>query len=66
MTTNLTNREVQILEMLANGLQYKDIAETLGNTANAVKKAAHETCYKLGADNRTHAVALAIRRKIIE
>jgi DNA-binding NarL/FixJ family response regulator len=51
---------------VADGLRYKDIAVEVHRSANYIKSAGFLLCIKLGADNITQAVAMALRRGIIE
>jgi DNA-binding NarL/FixJ family response regulator len=53
----LTAREVQILEMVARGLQNKTIAAEFRLSEHTVKIHLHNIISKLGAHNRTEAVA---------
>jgi DNA-binding NarL/FixJ family response regulator len=61
----LTPREVQVLELLVEGLSNKAIATRLGISDQTVKFHVAAICGKLGAANRTEAVRRAIRRGII-
>jgi DNA-binding NarL/FixJ family response regulator len=61
----LTARERQVLELLAEGLPNKKIAERLGISDQTVKFHVASICGKLGASNRTDAVRLAFRRGLI-
>lgn len=61
----LTPREVEVLELLAEGLPNKTIAERLGISADTVKFHIHSIAGKLGAANRTDAVRRAVRRGLI-
>ena len=61
----LTPREVQVLELLVEGLSNKVIAATLGISDQTVKFHAAAICGKLGAANRTDAVRKAIRRGLV-
>jgi DNA-binding NarL/FixJ family response regulator len=54
---DLTGREVQILEMVARGLQNKTIATEFHLSEHTVKIHLHNIISKLGAHNRTEAVA---------
>ncbi len=55
---DLTEREFQILEMVARGLQNKIIAATLQLSEHTVKIHLHNIITKLGAHNRTEAAAV--------
>jgi DNA-binding NarL/FixJ family response regulator len=61
----LTAREVQVLELLAEGLPNKAIAERLGISDQTVKFHVASISGKLGAANRTDAVRRAVRRGLI-
>jgi DNA-binding NarL/FixJ family response regulator len=61
----LTPREVQVLELLAEGLANKAIAERLGISDQTVKFHVASISGKLGAANRTDAVRRAVRRGLI-
>jgi ATP/maltotriose-dependent transcriptional regulator MalT len=62
---SLTSREVQVLELLAEGLSNKNIAERLGISDQTVKFHVASISGKLGAVNRTDAVRRAVRRGLI-
>ena len=55
----LTDRELVVLRLLGAGMQYKAIAEELFVTLHTVKKHVTHILDKLGATNRTAAVARA-------
>ncbi len=61
----LTNREVQVLELLAEGLSNKGIAVRLAISDQTVKFHVASISGKLGAANRTDAVRRAVRRGLI-
>jgi DNA-binding NarL/FixJ family response regulator len=61
----LTPREVEVLEMLAEGLSNKGIAARLSISDQTVKFHVASICGKLGAANRTDAVRRAVRRGLI-
>jgi DNA-binding NarL/FixJ family response regulator len=61
----LTPREVQVLELLAEGLTNKSIADRLGISDQTVKFHIASISGKLGAANRTDAVRRAVRRGLI-
>jgi DNA-binding NarL/FixJ family response regulator len=54
--TNLTEREIEILELVARGAGNKTVASELGLSQNTVKKYMMGIFDKLGADSRTAAV----------
>ena len=61
----LTPRELEVLELLAEGLPNKAIAARLGISDQTVKFHVAAICGKLGANNRTDAVRRAVRRGIV-
>jgi len=65
LTEPLTAREIQVLELLAEGLPNKAIAERLGISDQTVKFHVAAISGKLGAANRTDAVRRAVRRGLI-
>src|SRR5437867_2453042 len=61
----LTPREIEVLELLAEGLPNKAIAERLHISDQTVKFHVASISGKLGAANRTDAVRRAVRRGLI-
>ena len=61
----LTPREIQVLELLAEGLPNKAIAVRLRISDQTVKFHVSSISSKLGAVNRTDAVRSAVRRGLI-
>jgi DNA-binding NarL/FixJ family response regulator len=61
----LTAREVDVLELLAEGLPNKAIAERLGISDQTVKFHVASITGKLGVANRTGAVRAAVRRGLL-
>jgi DNA-binding NarL/FixJ family response regulator len=61
----LTPREIDVLELLAEGLANKAIAERLGISDQTVKFHVASITGKLGASNRTDAVRRAVRRGLV-
>ena len=62
----LTPREVEVLKSLAEGNRNKDIGERLFISEETVKVHIKHIMEKLGANDRTQAVAIAVRRGIIQ
>jgi len=61
----LTPREIEVLQLLAEGLPNKAIAARLGISDQTVKFHVSAICGKLGAQNRTDAVRRGVRRGLI-
>jgi DNA-binding NarL/FixJ family response regulator len=62
----LTSREVEVLTQIALGNRNRDIAEKLSITEETVKVHVKHIMAKLGASDRTQAVAIGLRRGIIQ
>jgi DNA-binding NarL/FixJ family response regulator len=62
----LTERESEVLALLADGLSHEEIAQRLQISAETVRTHLQKARSRLGAENRTHAVATALRRGLIE
>ena len=62
----LTPRETEVLRHIAEGNRNKDIADRLFISEETVKVHVKHVMDKLGASDRTEAVAIAIRRGIIQ
>jgi DNA-binding NarL/FixJ family response regulator len=62
----LTPREQQILTLIAGGRSNKWIAHELAISEDTVKGHVSSILWKLSANDRTHAVTLAIRRGVIQ
>jgi DNA-binding NarL/FixJ family response regulator len=65
-TETLTGREIEILQLLALGHTNRDIATQLYISSDTVKTHLEHIYQKLGATDRTAAVAEAMRRRLIE
>ena len=61
----LTNRELQVLRLLADGLSHEAIAQRLEIGSETVRTHARKAAGRLGAKTRTQAVASAIRLRLI-
>ena len=62
----LTQAEVEILRLIAAGNANKQIADRLSITEETVKGRVKSILSKLGANDRTHAAAIGLKRGIIE
>jgi DNA-binding NarL/FixJ family response regulator len=62
---DLTSREISVLEQVAAGHRNKDIGESLFISEETVKTHLKHIMEKLGARDRTQAVAIAVRRGMI-
>ena len=62
----LSPAEVRVLSLIAEGNSNKEIAALLSLTEDAVKGQVRNILAKLGADDRTQAVTMALKRGIIE
>jgi DNA-binding NarL/FixJ family response regulator len=62
----LTRRQREILQLLANGESTTVAARELGLSEETVKTHTKNVIARLGARNRTHAVAIAMRESLIE
>jgi DNA-binding NarL/FixJ family response regulator len=61
----LTVREINVLRLVGEGYSLSGIAATLSYSESTIKKVLHEAMRQVGARNRTHAVAIALRAKVI-
>ena len=63
---SLTATEVRVLRLIAEGHTNKEIAALLSTTEDAVKGQVRSILAKLGANDRTHAAMIGLKRGIIE
>ncbi len=63
--TSLTDRELEVLNLISLGLKYEDIAEELGISAHTVRHHIEKIYKKLNVNSRGQAVAHAVRAGII-
>jgi len=63
---SLTQREIDVLRQIAGGNRNRDIAEKLFISEETVKVHIKHLMEKLGASDRTQAVAIGVRRGIIQ
>ena len=62
----LTAREIEVLRLIASGNANKIVADHLSITEETVKAHVKSILSKLDANDRTHAVTIALKRGIIE
>jgi two-component system, NarL family, response regulator len=65
LASGLTERERDVLQLIARGKRNREIAEVLGIVEGTVKSHVVKILSKLGVRHRTAAVTVAIERKII-
>jgi DNA-binding NarL/FixJ family response regulator len=61
----ITNRETEVLRLVANGLSTKEIADKLCYSQRTVKSILHDVTNRFQLRNRSHAVAYALREGLI-
>ena len=64
-TSSLTQRELDVLGLLAEGLQHEEIGRRLGISSETVRTHLRKASDRLGATTRTQAVATALRLGLI-
>jgi DNA-binding NarL/FixJ family response regulator len=62
----LTRKEIDVLRLIASGNANKEIAAQLNVTEETVKSRVKNILDKLGANDRTHAVTIGLKRGVIE
>ena len=62
----LSEREREILQLLAEGFHTEEVARRIGLSVETVKSDTKRVIAKLQSDTRTHAVAIALRQAIID
>src|SRR5215510_7545989 len=62
----LTRSEIDVLRLIAEGKANKQIADRLSISEETVKSRVKNILSKLGADDRTHAAMIGLKRGIIE
>jgi DNA-binding NarL/FixJ family response regulator len=63
---SLTPREIEVLEQVASGNSNKMVADRLNISEDTVKAHMRSVLSKLGANDRTHAVTIALRRGFLD
>jgi DNA-binding NarL/FixJ family response regulator len=63
--SQLTERELEVLQLVARGLSNKQVADSIGRTPETVKIHLKNIYAKMGVADRTEAVTLALTRGLI-
>jgi DNA-binding NarL/FixJ family response regulator len=63
---DLTSRELEVLELIRDGYRNKQIADRLAIAETTVNFHIKNLVDKLGANDRTHAVTIALRRGLLQ
>jgi DNA-binding NarL/FixJ family response regulator len=63
--SGLTEREVKVLRLLADGMDTIEVGRQLFLSERTVKNVVHDIMSRLNLRNRTHAVAYALRQGLI-
>ena len=63
---DLTNRELEVLRLIRDGYRNKQIADHLSVAETTVNFHIKNLVDKLGANDRTHAVTIAVRRGLLQ
>lgn len=63
--SGLSDREVKVLKLVAEGLDTSEIAVSLSYSERTIKNVLHEVTTRLQLRNRSHAVAYALRNGLI-
>ena len=64
--SNLSSREIDVLEMMAKGLTNKQIANAFGISSHTVRCHVANITLKLEVSDRTEAVATAMKQGVIK
>jgi DNA-binding NarL/FixJ family response regulator len=63
--TGLTEREICVLKLVAEGHETSEIAQQLAFSERTIKNVIHDLTTRLNLRNRTHAVAYALKQGLI-
>jgi DNA-binding NarL/FixJ family response regulator len=63
--TGLSDREANVLRMIAQGMEVREIAEQLSYSERTIKNTLHDVVNRFQLRNRAHAVAFAMREGMI-
>jgi DNA-binding NarL/FixJ family response regulator len=61
-----TKRQLQIIQLVARGKQNKEIARELGISHQTVKNHVEALLQRIGANDRAHAVYIALKENFID
>lgn len=64
--TELTSRQLEVLQLLSKGFTNKDIARHFGISVNGVKRHLEHLFERLGVSTRAEAVAIALREQLLK
>jgi DNA-binding CsgD family transcriptional regulator len=65
-THSLTRRELEVLKWMATGKSAREIGQLLHISQRTVEAHTHSATQKLGAANKTQAVAIALLQRLID
>ncbi|MGI8791844.1 MAG: LuxR C-terminal-related transcriptional regulator [Acidimicrobiales bacterium] len=63
--SGLTEREIEVLRLVSEGLDTSEIAAQLAYSERTIKNVIHDVTARLNLRNRSHAVAYAVRQGLI-
>jgi DNA-binding NarL/FixJ family response regulator len=66
LPSQLSDRELEVLRLLADGRSNKEIGQTLGVTEGTIKVHVTNLFEKLGVTARTEAIVVAVRRGLVD
>lgn len=66
MAAELSARQKEILDFLADGKRYADITFLTGMKRDYVKNLGHQVIDKLNAESMPHAIAIAFREGLLQ
>jgi DNA-binding NarL/FixJ family response regulator len=63
--SGLSTRETDVLRLMAQGMEIREIAEKLSYSERTIKNSVHDVLNRFDLRNRAHAVAFALREGLI-
>jgi DNA-binding NarL/FixJ family response regulator len=63
--SGLSERETNVLKLMAQGLEVREIAEKLSYSERTIKNTVHDVLNRFDLRNRAHAIAFAMREGLI-